>query len=541
MKNRDVMLSVSGLRVSYFQNRKKSNILNGISFDLKRGELLTVLGESGSGKSTIAKAITGLLPPSARLSGEMSIDDETALSLSDATASDWRSIRGKKVAMIFQDARQSLNPAVKIKRQFAEMLVYHRLGSREGVTKIILETLKALHFNDPERVLDSYPFQLSGGMCQRVCIAMSICLQPLLLIADEPTSALDTVSQREVLALLEEIKRGFGQSILFITHDIAVASAVSDRVVVLNKGSITEAETPERLFSNPKHSYTKSLIDARNFPCIHQDRPAPALAAPVLQIRDLGKCFSPDTPVLKNVNISLYQREILGILGQSGCGKSTLSRCIVGLEKAQRGEILYDGMNVLGLRGRRRRELCKHIQLIFQDARASLNPGYTAMQIVLEPLRYLKIVPARQRQELARSYLGEVGIDGDTQNRRPPQLSTGQCQRVAIARALIVKPDALICDEAVSALDMSLQGQILELLLRLHERFGFGILMISHDIRVLRSFCHRIAVMQAGEFCEICGGGSELKESTHPYTQLLLSCEKELEESYYSKINLMAD
>ncbi len=536
MRNKDIILNINNLRVSYFQNRKETAILRNLTLNLINGEFLTILGESGSGKSTIAKAITGLLPPSAFVNGEMLIGQESPIRLSDERY-DWRLVRGKKLATIFQDARQSLNPVVRIRRQFEEMLFCHQLAEPQNAESHMAGILEKLNFADPKRVLDSYPFQLSGGMCQRICIAMAVCLRPLVLVADEPTSALDTVSQREVLALLKKIQQDFKQSILFITHDIAVASTVSNRIIVLNNGEIAEIGEPEKIFSNPQNTYTRNLIKARNILCTRQDIPDTHQKPPILEIKTLEKNFSSKIQVLKNVNLSLYQKEILGILGQSGCGKSTLVRCIAGLESPQKGEILYNGRDISRLKGSRRRELCQHIQLIFQDARASLNPRYTAKQIVLEPLRYLKIGSPRNRQELACFYLNKVGINGDMQNRRPPNLSTGQCQRIAIARALIVKPDVLICDEAVSALDMSLQGQILELLQRLQEQFGFSILMISHDIRILRSLCHRIAVMSRGEFCEICGGGNGLKKSKHPYTKLLLSCEEELEESYCSKLN----
>lgn len=522
------LLRIEDLCVYYVQNGNRKTILDGISLDLKKGEILSLLGESGSGKSTIAKAITGLLPPSAQIeSGSIQLAKCKPIFLADPTIK-WGHIRGKGIAMIFQDARQALNPMLTIKEHFKETLLFHRIATAEEVIAVSTNLLRSLNFSDIPSLLNAYPFQLSGGMCQRVCIALTLCLKPSVIIADEPTSALDTVSQKEVLDLLKKVQKEFGQTILFITHDIAVANTVSDRVIVLHKGNIVEEGTPQTVFSEPKEAYTQQLLASRSCTeCLIENETA-SLDEPLLMITDLKKNFNKKHYVLKNVNLTLHRNEIVGIIGQSGCGKSTLSKCIVGLEQPDDGQILYAGTDICRLKRKQRREVCRHIQMIFQDARASLNPRYNAVQLTLEPLQYLNITHKKEREEMARFYLNEVGIIGDAQERRPPQLSTGQCQRIAIARALIVKPDILICDEAVSALDMSIQAQILELLQRLHRQLGFSILMISHDIRVLRNFCDRIAVMSEGNFCEVRNGGQQFNESSHPYTQSLLQCEHEM-------------
>lgn len=522
------LLRIEDLHVYYEQKGNRNIILNGISFELKRGEILSLLGESGSGKSTIAKAITGLLPPSAQIeNGIIQLADSDSIALAKRNIN-WQGIRGREIAMIFQDARQALNPMLTVKEHFKETLLFHRLATADEVVAISTELLSSLNFSNIPKLLDSYPFQLSGGMCQRVCVALTLCMKPSLIIADEPTSALDTVSQKEVLDILKKVQTEFNQTILIITHDIAVAHTVSDRILVLNKGEIVEEGTPETVLSTPKQIYTQQLLASRSCIECYVKNEATKVESPLLTITGLEKKFNRKNYVLKDVNLTLHKNEILGIIGQSGCGKSTLSKCIVGIEQPDRGQILYANTNICCLKGKQKRAICQNIQMIFQDARASLNPRYNAVQLTMEPLQYLNLGNKKEREELARFYLNEVGIVGDAQERRPPQLSTGQCQRIAIARALIVKPDILICDEAVSALDMSIQTQILELLQRLHQQLGFSILMISHDIRVLRNFCDRIAVMNEGSFCEVRNGGSCFNESCHPYTQSLLQCEYEM-------------
>ncbi|TNJ62502.1 ABC transporter ATP-binding protein [Paenibacillus hemerocallicola] len=533
-KEGETILQVKNLRVSYKQNQHSINILDNLAFDLRKGEILALLGESGSGKSTIAKAVTGLLPPSAHIGGG-------ALHLGSAMIADlssksiqWERIRGRGIAMLFQDAQQALNPVLSIKEHFKESLLFHRMASADEVAPISAKLLSMLNFTDAPNILDRYPFQLSGGMCQRICLALALCLKPAVLIADEPTSALDTVSQKEVLDLLKRMQEELGLTVLLITHDIAVANAISDRVIVLNRGVIEEEGDTGTVFAKPRAAYTRQLLSSRSrIAKPLRDRELQHPDEPLLEIVQLEKTFHPKKRVLHHVNLTLNKKEILGILGQSGCGKSTLAKCITGLESPSGGGVMYRGTDISRLQGKPKREICKQIQLVFQDARASLNPGRTALQLVQEPLQYLHIGCRKEREAMAKLYLDEVGITGEAQTRRPPQLSTGQCQRIAIARALVLKPEVLICDEAVSALDMKVQAQILALLQRLHKQFGFSILMISHDIRVLRSFCHHIAVMNDGSFSEGKRASARLHESNQPYTQLLLKCAGDMEEGLY--------
>ncbi|MBD0379631.1 ABC transporter ATP-binding protein [Paenibacillus sedimenti] len=524
------ILQVKNLQVTYKQSGHFMNILNNLSFDLNKGEILALLGESGSGKSTIAKAITGLLPPSAQIvGGTLRIGSTLPVNLA-GTKTDWDAIRGRQLAMLFQDARQALNPVMKIKEHFKETLLFHRLATAEQVVPLAAQLLSRLNFKDVQSILDCYPFELSGGMCQRICLALTLCLKPKVLIADEPTSALDTVSQKEVLDLLKSLQEELSLSVLLITHDIAVANSISNRVIVLHKGVIEEEGDTKAVFSRPQSVYTRELLASRSrMAKPSRARGGPQHNEPLLEVIGLEKIFHQKKRVLHDIHLQVSKGDIVGILGQSGCGKSTLARCITGLETPGSGRILYRGTDISRLQGKHRRELCRHIQIVFQDARASLNPGRTALELVQEPLHYLKIGQKKEREAMARYYLNEVGISADAQHRRPPQLSSGQCQRTAIARALVLGPELLICDEAVSALDMKVQAQIVRLLQRLHKQFGFSILMISHDIRVLKSFCHHIAVMENGTISEI-RPGALLHESKQSYTQLLLKCAGDMEE-----------
>lgn len=532
IKESETILKVRNLQVTYKQHQDTRNLLDNLSFDLRKGEILALLGESGSGKSTIARAITGLLPPSAHIgSGTLHIGSAFTVDLAERNI-EWDRIRGRELAMLFQDAQQALNPVLKIIENFKEALLFHRLASADQVMPLSVQLLSRLNFTDEESILKSYPFQLSGGMCQRVCLALALCLQPMVLIADEPTSALDTASQKEVLELLKRMQEELGLSVLLITHDIAVANAISNRVIVLNKGAIEEEGDTRTVLFRPRAAYTRQLLSSRSqIAKPSQDLEIMPNSEPLLEIVRLEKTFDQKKRVLHDVNLKVKKGEIIGILGQSGCGKSTLAKCLVGLETPSQGSLIYHGIEMSRLQGKRRRELCKHIQLIFQDARGSLNPRRTALQLVQEPLHYLEIGQKNEREAKAALYLEEVGISGDAQKRRPPQLSTGQCQRIAIARALVLGPEILICDEAVSSLDMRVQAQILKLLQRLHKRFGFSMLMISHDIRILRSFCHQLAVMSEGSICEV-RPAAEIHESKHPYTQWLLSCAEDMEKDF---------
>lgn len=519
-ENGSVMLQIEHLEVSYRQDRGLRQVLHELSFDLRKGEIVSLLGESGSGKSTIAKALIGLLPDSANVtSGALKLDEQDPVPFSHSGRM-WNRIRGPGIAMLFQDARLALNPMMRIGDHFRETLHVHRIVPKAEMEDISEGWLARLGFAEPKKVLRAYPHELSGGMCQRICLALALCLRPQVLIADEPTSALDSVNQREVLDLMRNLQQELGLSVLLITHDLTLAESLSHRVLVLEKGRIVESGTIDRVLKSPQHRYTRQLIAARRLSLEVQESPS-AASPGLLELHNLVKSHDGNRNVLSGVNLCLHDREIIGILGQSGCGKSTLARCIMGLDTVDTGIVRFRDQEITHMKGRSRRRLARHMQLVFQDARASLNPRDSALELVQTMLHTFRVGSRNERSERAKELLDAVGITGDGQHRRPPQLSTGQCQRVAIARALALKPELLVCDEAVSALDMSVQAQILELLLKLHKRFGFSILMISHDVRVLRAFCHRIAVMHEGTFIELLPG-DELMNSEHPHTRLLL-------------------
>lgn len=528
-----VQLALRNLTVDYRQGGQYVTVLDNLSLDMHKGEIVALLGESGSGKTTIGKALTGLLPPSARIAGgSLSLESGEAIALSGSTS--WENVRGREIGMLFQDARLALNPLMTVGHHFAESLRHHGLASGKAAAGIGAELLGKLGFERPMELLGRYPFELSGGMCQRVCLALTLALGPKVLVADEPTSALDAVSQVDVLNWLKKLQGELGLTILLITHDIAVANAASNRVIVLNKGEIQENGDTKTVLSRPKAAYTRSLLAARTLSAAQEQEASKAdeedasglASSPLLSVAGLGKTF--DRRVLHDVNFTLLKGEILGVLGHSGSGKSTLVRCLAGLEKPTSGQVLLRGEALGKLSGREGRRRSRQLQLVFQDARASLNPRRTALQLVQEPLRYLGIGTQRSREQTAARYLDEVGIIGDMQHRKPLQLSTGQCQRIAIARALAAEPDVLLCDEAVSALDMSVQAQILSLLQRLQKQFGFAMLMISHDIRVLRNFCDTIAVIDEGRISEMMPA-KEIGHSKLPHTRRMLDCADALE------------
>lgn len=511
------LLKIKNLTLSYEKNNREFPVFKDFSLNFPKGKKIVLLGESGSGKSTLAKVITGLLPPSAQVkSGTLQIED-FSIDLRKGFLH-WHRLRGKKISMIFQDAQEALNPVMTVYEHFKDLLLFHGVMEEKEIRPAAQKLLEKLMIQDPQRVLDSYSFELSGGMCQRVCIALCISLEPEMILADEPTSALDVISENEVLHSLKYLTE---QSVLMITHDISAACRLADEIFVLNKGVLCEKANPQDLLDDPVDPYTKKLIDSyKSLGKISFEQDINSEKT-ILEINHLSKSYVKGKKTLKEIDFHLRQGEIFGLLGESGCGKSTLSRCILGLEKVDEGEILFENENLLTMSRKKRRSLSPKIQMIFQDARGSLNPRYSILEIVQEPLFYNKIGKKETRKQKALELLRLVGLQEETFSSRPPQLSTGQCQRVGIARALMTNPEILICDEPISSLDVTTQLQILQLLMDLKMEFGLTLILISHNFRLLRNLCHRIAVMEEGRLLQI-DSGEHLIQSKQSYVEKIL-------------------
>ncbi|NLN96919.1 MAG: ABC transporter ATP-binding protein [Eubacteriaceae bacterium] len=518
MKEMNPIISIKDLSLAYKKEKEITQIFEDFHLDIYPGEKIVLLGESGSGKSTLARVLTGLLPPSARISSGDLVLQDIHLDLNKKFMH-WNKIRGKRISMIFQDAMEALNPVITVYDHFKDLLLHHKIVPEKEVRSFAKKILKQLRFEDPEHILESYSFELSGGMCQRICIALCVSLEPEIIIADEPTSALDIINQMEVLKALKSLE---GQTVFMITHDISSASMLADRIIILQKGVICESGSRREIIGHPQDPYTRKLIDAYAAVENIQRRKNPEHGEVILQVKDLQKTYGRHKKVLDNLYFSLRKGEVFGILGESGCGKSTLSRCILGLEPVGHGEIMYRDANLLNLNTKARRQLSPQIQMVFQEARGCLHPNYPILKIVQEPLVYNKLYDPSTREQMAKEMLERVGIAEELYERRPPQLSTGQCQRVGIARALITKPEILICDEPISALDVPLQLQILDLLMQLKKEFDLTVILISHDFRVLKNISDTIGVMYEGRFVEITTNPSELINSQNPYVQKLV-------------------
>jgi peptide/nickel transport system ATP-binding protein len=502
-------LSVRGLTVSLPAGMERAHAVEDISFDLARGEILCVVGESGSGKSVTANAIMGLLPKTIRVaSGEIRLAGANILGLpTDAL----RDLRGRVVSMIFQDPLSALNPLMTVGAQIEEAMAAHGVGTTASRRERALELLAEVGLPDPRLMIHQYPFRLSGGQRQRVMIAMALALEPTILIADEPTTALDVTTQAQILKLIRDIQRRKGMSVMFITHDFGVVAEIADSVVVMEKGRVVEQGTPSKVLKAPTHPYTKRLIAAvprlrsvDRVSTVEQD------AAPLLKVENLAKTYRSGSallrsqrvvPAVQGISFDLAPGRTLGVVGESGSGKSSLGRLLIRLMDADGGRILFEGTDIAALDERRFRSLRPKVQMIFQDPFASLNPRMTIGTILtVGPIAH-GMGRARARDE-AREMLTMVGLDAGAFERYPHEFSGGQRQRIGIARALMFRPKLLVADEPVSALDVSIQAQILELLDRIQRETGVAMLFITHDLRVASQICDEIAVMHKGRIVE---------------------------------------
>ncbi len=534
------IIEIKNLSLSFAENE----ILKKINFSVQKGKIIGIVGESGSGKSITALNIMGLLPESAKVSDESQIlfnSSKGKIDLMKISKEEHRKYRGNEIGMIFQEPMTSLNPSLRCGEQVEESIRLHLKLNKTEAKKRVIELFNKVLLPDPERIYRSYPHQLSGGQRQRVMIAMAISCEPKVLIADEPTTALDVTVQRAILNLIKDLQKESQMSCLFISHDLGVIAEICDEVIVMFRGEIVEHGSVEQIFNSPKESYTKGLIACRplldirykKMPTIadflkdenHQAEVYSSIERsefhreiyqhpPILEVRNLSKYFYSkpsffgkeklSVKAVDDMNFKVYPGETLGLVGESGSGKTTLSRTILLLEKPTRGEIFYKGKDITLFSKEEVRRLRKEIQIIFQDPYSSLNPRMTIGEILVSPMEVHKMyVNKKERLERAGDLLEKVGLNRSDLMKYPHEFSGGQRQRVGIARALAVEPKFIICDESVSALDVSVQAQVLNLLNDLKDEFGLTYIFISHDLAVVKFMSDQLLVMQHGKQMEL--------------------------------------
>jgi peptide/nickel transport system ATP-binding protein len=552
------LLQVRNLDVRY----PGGHAVQGFDLDLRRNEVVALVGESGCGKSTAAGAIAGLLPPTARVSGEILFEGRDLLASPEKVL---RDLRGNDIGMIFQEPMTSLNPVLTIGTQIGEVLRRHRRLGAAAARARAIELLDLVRIPEPQRRVDDYPHNLSGGQRQRVMIAIAVACEPRLLIADEPTTALDVTIQAQVLELLGNLRRQMSMSLLLITHDLAVVGQWADRVAVMQGGRKVEEGTRDAVFFAPRHRYSQGLLESslhvegechysrvklaeirhdvdaatgeRSFRFTRQERreALPRAAnehfavihpAPVLDVRNLVAQYSSrygTISAVKDVSFQIGRGETLGLVGESGCGKSTLSKTIVGLNPAVQGEVILDGTDIAKLTGKALRPHRANVQMVFQDPYASLNPRLRIGDALDEVLVVQNVRDRGERSRRVARMLDAVGLPATAARRYPHEFSGGQRQRIGIARALILQPKLLICDEPVSALDVSVRAQILNLFVDLKHEFGLSYLFISHDLSVINYIADRVMVMRKGEIAEILPRDDLFTAAKHPYTRSLIA------------------
>lgn len=521
------LLRVQDLRVALPSWSDRKYAVQDVSFDLYEGEILCIVGESGSGKSISANAIMGLLPDALTPeSGRILFNGVDVLTQTEEQLLSWR---GKDIGMIFQEPMSALNPIMTVGDQIAEVMAVHGSHTHRQTDKRVIELLELVGLPEPERLRHSYPFRLSGGQRQRVMIAMALALEPSVLIADEPTTALDVTTQAQILELIKNIQAEMGMGVIFITHDFGVVAEIADRVAVMEMGIMVEQGTAEQVLNRPQHAYTRRLIGA--VPHLRAEvRKNPDQTA-VLQVRNMyktyglggGGLFSKKRTVkaVNDVSFTVMRGETFGIVGESGSGKSTLGRALVKMIDVDGGQILFQGTDIARLSQSAFRPLRKNIQMIFQDPFASLNPRHRIGKIITDgPVA--NGVPYPQAQQKARELLRLVKLEESAFDRFPNEFSGGQRQRIGIARALALEPDLLVADESVSALDVSVQAQVLELLAELQKKFNLAIVFITHDLRVAAQICHRLAVMHQGRIVEQGLPGQIFDAPKNEYTRQLI-------------------
>jgi len=555
----EYIIEVKNLSISFGEKQ----VLNNVNFKVHRGDTLGIVGESGSGKSITSLAIMGLLSPNATIDPKSEIlfhSTNSVIDLAKLSPKELEKVRGNDIGMIFQEPMTSLNPSLRCGEQVEEAIRLHQKLNKKEAKEKVLHLFSQVKLPNPERIYTAYPHELSGGQKQRVMIAMAISCEPKLLIADEPTTALDVTVQKATLDLLKELQEKHNMSMLFISHDLGVIANVCEEVLVMFRGSVVEQGDVETIFNHPKENYTKGLIAcrprleerAKRLPTVKDflDNPEFKTAtyteeerkafhekiyaqAPILEVKNLKKYFYPSslfgnatTPSVKavdDISFKVYPGETMGLVGESGSGKTTLSRTVLLLEKPTAGEIYYNGVDITTLKKEQIRKLRQEIQIIFQDPYSSLNPRQTIAQIITEPMQVHQIGKNNSdRLQTAALLLEKVGLTSQDLTKYPHEFSGGQRQRIGIARALALNPKFIICDESVSALDVSVQAQVLNLLNDLKAEFGFTYIFISHDLAVVKYMSDQLLVMQHGEMKELDDADKVYAQPTTTYTKELI-------------------
>jgi peptide/nickel transport system ATP-binding protein len=533
----DILLQIQNLVISFSKENSWNDVIKNISYDLNKNEILGIVGESGSGKSVSSLAVLGLLPDKiSRISnGKILYNGED---LTHKSSKDFRKIRGKEISMIFQEPMSSLNPSLKCGYQVEEILFEHTNLSKKEVKSEVLSLFEKVKLPNPEKIYNSYPHQISGGQKQRVMIAMAIACKPNILIADEPTTALDVTVQKEIIKLLKDLQQETGMSIIFISHDLALVSEIADRVLVMYKGEIVEQGETSEIFHYPKQTYTKALIASRpsleerlkRLPTIadflNDTTPTQLITPeeraenleklyskpPILEVKNIEKIYYSRMGILgkkvgfqalQDISFKVYEGETKGLVGESGSGKSTIGNAILQLDKATKGQIFYKGTDITTLSDKEFKNFRKEIQIIFQDPYSSLNPKMKVGEAIMEPMQVHKLYKNnKERKQKTIEILERVGLSEEHFNRYPHEFSGGQRQRIGIARTIALQPKLIVCDESVSALDISVQAQVLNLLNELKENFGFTYIFISHDLAVVKYMSDKILVLNKGKLEE---------------------------------------
>ncbi|HEA28623.1 MAG TPA: ABC transporter ATP-binding protein [Leeuwenhoekiella sp.] len=551
------ILSVDKLSLGFKSDKRINPVLTDISFDLKTNEILGIVGESGSGKSVTNLAILGLLPQKiTRISsGSIRFKGDELLG---KTEKQFQELRGNAISMIFQEPMSSLNPSMRCGKQVLEILSRHTQLNKKEARERVLQLFMQVKLPRPESVFRAYPHEISGGQKQRVMIAMAIACEPEILIADEPTTALDVTVQKDIILLLKELQAKNNMSIIFISHDLALISEIADRVVVMYQGKIVEEGTAVEVFKNPQQEYTKALIHAkprmeerlRKLPTVadflNDNIPTDVISEkerttthagiyakkPLIEVKNVEKTFYSNAGFFKkaeavhavdDVSFKIYEGETLGLVGESGCGKSTLGNVILQLDQATQGQVFYNGKDIAKLNKKALRSLRKDIQIIFQDPYSSLNPRLTVGRAITEAMQVHGLYSSgKERRQEAIKLLGEVGLLSEHYYRYPHEFSGGQRQRIGIARTIALKPKFIVCDESVSALDISVQAQVLNLLNGLKEKFGFTYLFISHDLAVVKFMADQLLVMREGKIVESGEADAVYNAPKNEYTKVLI-------------------